>query len=56
MAYVGWAQGAVELGLSHKTRVLHLYRHSLKTVVSWCVRREVFWAEVCARALPGVQH
>jgi len=29
-----------------KLRAIHLYRHSLKNMLSWAVRREVFYAEV----------
>ncbi len=27
-------------------RAIHLYRHALKNIVSWAVRRELFWEEV----------
>lgn len=29
-----------------RLRAIHLYRHSLKNMLSWAVRREVFYAEV----------
>ncbi|PRW45557.1 NADH dehydrogenase [ubiquinone] 1 beta subcomplex subunit 9 [Chlorella sorokiniana] len=28
-----------------RLRAIHLYRHSLKNMLSWAVRREVFYAE-----------
>ena len=31
--------------LSSKTRALRLYRHSLKTCLSWCVMRDIFYSE-----------
>lgn len=34
-----------------KLRAVHLYRHSLKTMLSWAVRREVFYVEVSAHEL-----
>ena len=30
----------------HVQRACRLYRHSLKAAVSWCVQRELFYAEV----------
>lgn len=30
---------------AQRLRAIHLYRHSLKTVISWAVRREIFWEE-----------
>lgn len=36
------------MSVVQKQRVLHLYRHSLKTILNWAVRREVFWSEVRA--------
>ena len=32
-----------------RLRAIHLYRHGLKNMLSWAVRREVFYAEVSAR-------
>ncbi|KAK9842284.1 hypothetical protein WJX81_004547 [Elliptochloris bilobata] len=29
----------------HKLRVMHLYRHSLKHLMSWAIRRDVFASE-----------
>ena len=29
-----------------RLRAIHLYRHSLKNMLSWAVRREVFYVEV----------
>lgn len=29
-----------------RTRAIRLYRHSLKNMLSWAVRREVFYEEV----------
>lgn len=29
-----------------RLRAIQLYRNSLKTMLSWAVRREVFWVEV----------
>ena len=29
-----------------KQRVLHLYRHSLKTILYWAVQREIWYDEV----------
>jgi NADH dehydrogenase (ubiquinone) 1 beta subcomplex subunit 9 len=29
-----------------KTRAIHLYRHSLKNMLSWAIRREIFYEEV----------
>lgn len=34
-----------------RLRAIHLYRHSLKNMLSWAVRREVFYVEV--RRLPA---
>ena len=34
----------------HKLRVMHLYRHSLKHLMSWAIRRNVFADEVRERA------
>ena len=31
--------------LPSKTRALRLYRHSLKTCLSWCVMRDIFYTE-----------
>mmetsp|Transcript_19520 Transcript_19520/g.58993 ORF Transcript_19520/g.58993 Transcript_19520/m.58993 type:complete len:107 (-) Transcript_19520:1547-1867(-) len=30
---------------AQKLRAIHLYRHTLKNVISWCVRRDIFWEE-----------
>jgi hypothetical protein len=39
-----------------RTRVLRLYRNSLKNVLSWAVRREVFYAEVSGSgSLPALE-
>ena len=35
----------------HKLRVMHLYRHSLKHLMSWAIRRNVFASEVCCMLL-----
>lgn len=32
--------------LAHKTRVMHLYRSSLKSILSWAVQRDVWYDEV----------
>lgn len=40
-----------------KLRAIHLYRHSLKNMLSWAIRREVFYEEVrraAAAAAAGV--
>ena len=29
-----------------RQRAMHLYRHSLKAIISWAVRREIFYEEV----------
>ena len=34
---------------AQRLRAMHLYRHSLKNVISWAVRREIFWEEVRLR-------
>lgn len=34
---------------AQRIRAMHLYRHTLKNVVSWCFRREIFWEEVSPR-------
>lgn len=36
-----------------RLRAIHLYRHSLKNMLSWAVRREVFYAEVRAGRWAG---
>ena len=41
------------LRLGHAERVKQLYRHSLKTLLSWAVRRELFWEEVNLSAVFG---
>lgn len=33
---------------AQKLRAIHLYRHTLKNIVSWCIRRELFFDE-CER-------
>ena len=37
--------------LAQKTRAIHLYRHSLKNMLSWAIRREIFYEE----ARPALQ-
>ena len=32
-----------------RQRAMHLYRHSLKAIISWAVRREIFYEEVSSR-------
>ena len=32
--------------MAYRERALLLYRHSLKQILSWSVRREIFYAEV----------
>lgn len=36
-----------------RIRAIHLYRHGLKNMLSWAVRREVFYVEVRAHLRPG---
>ncbi len=31
-----------------RQRAMHLYRHSLKAIISWAVRREIVYEEVSA--------
>ena len=33
-----------------KLRAIHLYRRGLKNMLSWAVRREVFYSEVSPRS------
>lgn len=35
-------------------RVMHLYRHSLKTIINWAVRRELFYEEVRPRVTSNI--
>ena len=39
----------------HKLRVMHLYRHSLKHLMSWAIRRNVFASEVRCMLLPRLK-
>ena len=37
-----------------RQRAMHLYRHSLKAIISWAVRREIFCEEVSSRWQPDL--
>lgn len=41
---------------AQRVRAMQLYRHALKNVISWAVRREIFYEEVSLRdyTLAGV--
>ena len=50
----------MSLKASHTQRALHLYRHSLKNILSWAIRRDIFNKEVgrlkvSTACLSGVQ-
>lgn len=45
------AAGATMATAVQRLRAIHLYRHSLKNMLSWAVRREVFYVEVRNRPL-----
>lgn len=41
----------MSLSAAQRQRAVHLYRHSLKNILSWAIRRDVFWEEVRPRLL-----
>ncbi len=47
-SYCCWTPGGARSMATalQRQRAMHLYRHSLKAIISWAVRREIFYEEV----------